>query len=133
MRKAKNPVVAAGALVWLTLSAGGRAAPGFVPLFNGRDLAGWKIPAGDNGHWRVVDGVIDYDAESEAAGEKSLFSERSFADFVLQVDWRLKATPYVNPSVPIIRFDGTQKKDAAGREILLSVSDADSGIYLRGS
>jgi hypothetical protein len=20
-------------------------------LFNGRDLAGWKVPAGDNGHW----------------------------------------------------------------------------------
>ena len=133
MRKAKSPVAAAGALVWLTLSAGGGAAPDFVPLFNGRDLAGWKIPAGDNGHWRVVNGVIDYDAESEAAGEKSLFSERSFADFVLQVDWRLKATPYVNPSVPIIRFDGTHKKDAGGKEIRIPVPDADSGIYLRGT
>ena len=133
MRKAKSAVAAAGAVVWLALSAGGGAAPDSVPLFNGRDLAGWKIPAGDNGHWRVVDGVIDYDAESEAAGEKSLFSERSFADFVLQVDWRLKATPYVNPSVPIIRFDGTHKKDAGGKEIRIPVPDADSGIYLRGS
>ena len=35
---------------------------GFVSLFNGRDLSGWKVPAGDNGHWKVVDGVIDYDA-----------------------------------------------------------------------
>ena len=51
------------------------------PLFNGRDLTGWKVPAGDNGHWRVVDGVIDYDAESEAPGEKSLWSERSFRRF----------------------------------------------------
>jgi hypothetical protein len=133
MRKAKSAVAAAGAVVWLALSAGGGAAPDSVPLFNGRDLAGWMIPAGDNGHWRVVDGVIDYDAESEAAGEKSLFSERSFADFVLQVDWRLKATPYVNPSVPIIRFDGTHKKDAGGKEIRIPVPDADSGIYLRGS
>jgi 3-keto-disaccharide hydrolase len=105
----------------------------FVSLFNGRDLAGWKIPAGDNGHWRVVSGVIDYDAESEAAGEKSLFSERSFGDFVLRVDWRLKATPYVNPGVPIIRFDGTHKKDAEGRDIQIAVPDSDSGIYLRGS
>src|SRR5262245_12756204 len=111
----------------------GRAAPDFVPLFNGRDLAGWKIPAGDHGHWRVVDGVIDYDAESEAAGDKSLWSERSFRDFVLKADWRLKATPYVNPSVPIIRFDGTHKKDADGKEIRIPVPDADSGIYLRGS
>ena len=45
---------------------------GYRSLFNGRDLTGWRIPAGDNGHWRVVDGVIDYDAGSEAPGEKHL-------------------------------------------------------------
>ena len=39
---------------------------GYVSLFNGRDLSGWKVPEGDNGHWKVVDGVIDYDALSEA-------------------------------------------------------------------
>jgi len=105
----------------------------FVTLFNGRDLAGWKIPPGDNGHWRIVAGVIDYDAESESSGEKHLWTERAFGDFVLKIDWRLKATPFVNPSVPIIRFDGSHKKDAAGREIHLAVPDADSGIYLRGS
>ena len=55
----------------------------FAPLFNGRDLSGWKVPQGDNGHWKVVDGVIDYDAESEAPGDKVLWSERSFGDFVL--------------------------------------------------
>jgi Domain of Unknown Function (DUF1080) len=105
----------------------------FVSLFNGRDLAGWKIPAGDNGHWRVVDGVIDYDAESEAAGDKSLWSGRAYGDFVLRVDWRIKGTPYVNPSVPIIRYDGTHKKDVNGREIRIAVPDSDSGIFLRGS
>jgi Domain of Unknown Function (DUF1080) len=109
------------------------ADPASVPLFNGRDLTGWKIPPGDNGHWRVVDGVIDYDAESESSGEKHLWTERAFGDFALKIDWRLKGTPFVNPSVPIIRFDGTHKKDAAGREIHLAVPDADSGIYLRGS
>ena len=123
----------AGILLVLILALHGRAASDFAPLFNGRDLAGWKIPAGDNGHWRVVDGVIDYDAESEASGDKSLWTERSFGDFVLRVDWRLKATPYVNPSVPIIRFDGTHKKDAEGREIRIPVPDADSGIYVRGT
>jgi hypothetical protein len=123
----------AGIPLVLILSLHGRAASDFVPLFNGRDLAGWKIPVGDNGHWRVVDGVIDYDAESEAPGDKSLWTERSFGDFVLTVDWRLKATPYVNPSVPIIRFDGTHKKDADGREIRIAVPDADSGLYVRGT
>jgi hypothetical protein len=106
--------------------------PNFVSLFNGKDLAGWKIPAGDNGHWKVVDGVIDYDAASEAAGDKSLWSERSYGDFILRVDWRIKETPYVNPNVPIIRYDGTHKKDAAGKEIRISVPDSDSGILLRG-
>ena len=66
---------------------------GFEPLFNGRDLTGWKVPAGDNGHWRVTDGAIDYDAESQAAGEKSLWTEREFKDFVLRLDWRIKSTP----------------------------------------
>jgi len=103
------------------------------PLFNGRDFTGWKVPAGDNGHWKVIDGVIDYDAASEAAGDKSLWTEGSYRDFVLRLDWRIKATPYVNPNVFIIRHDGSRKKDAEGRDIRLSVPDSDSGIYLRGS
>jgi hypothetical protein len=120
-------------LLFVVLPPHGEGAGEFVPLFNGRDLTGWKIPAGDNGHWRVAGGVIDYDAESEAAGDKSLWTERSFGDFTLKADWRLKETPYVNPSVPIIRFDGTNKKDATGKEIRISVPDADSGLYLRGT
>src|SRR5262249_20201574 len=31
------------------------------------------------------------------------------------------------------RFDGTHKKDAAGKDITMAVPDADSGIYVRGS
>jgi Domain of Unknown Function (DUF1080) len=111
----------------------GAQQPNFGSLFNGKDLSGWKVPAGDNGHWKVVDGVIDYDAASEATGDKSLWSERSYGDFTLRVDWRIKETPYVNPNVPIIRYDGTHKKDAAGKEIRISVPDSDSGILLRGT
>ena len=134
MMKAKRcvPLLVAGALV-AVMAAAIEGADDFVSLFNGRDLSGWKIPAGDNGHWRVVDGVIDYDAESEASGDKSLWSEREYGDFVLRVEWRIKSTPYTNPSVPIIRFDGTHKKDASGKEIRIAVPDSDSGIYLRGS
>jgi hypothetical protein len=131
--KLATGLIAASTLLLLTTLSQAQQTAGFVSLFNGRDLAGWKIPPGDNGHWRVVDGVIDYDAESEAPGEKSLFSERSFKDFALRVDWRIKSTPYVNPSVPIIRFDGTHKKAADGKEIRIAVPDSDSGIYLRGS
>jgi hypothetical protein len=120
----------------LLAAAAGRPAQnkdGFTPLFNGKDLTGWKVPAGDNGHWKVVDGVIDYDAESEATGEKSLFSEREFGDYILRLEWRIKATPYVNQGVPIILSNGSHKKDADGKEIRLSVPDSDSGVYMRGS
>src|SRR5258706_5512979 len=75
---------------------------GFVPLFNGKDLSGWKIPEGDNGHWKVVDGVIDYDARSEAKSEKHLFTEKEYGDFTLKVDWRLKEATYMNNNVPVI-------------------------------
>jgi len=106
---------------------------GFTPLFNGKDLGGFRVPAGDNGHWRVVDGVIDYDAGSEAAGEKHLWTEKEFGDFTLRVDWRIKETPYTNPNVHIVKPDGTSKRDAHGQPILIAVPDSDSGIYLRGN
>jgi len=105
---------------------------GFTSLFNGKDLAGWKIPAGDNGHWKVVDGVIDYDAQSEAKDDKSLWSEKEFGDFVLRADWRIKETPYTNPNVTIVMPDGTDKKDVNGKTIRIAVPDSDSGIYVRG-
>jgi hypothetical protein len=109
-----------------------QAPSGFVSLFNGRDLTGWKIPAGDNGHWKVVDGVIDYDAESEAKQDKNLWTEREYGDFILRVEWRIKETPYLNPNVPIILPSGLHKKNERGEEIKTSVPDSDSGILVRG-
>src|SRR5215204_6258050 len=95
--------------------------PGFQSLFNGKDFTGWKVPEGDNGHWKVVDGVIDYDASSEAKGDKSLWTEKQFTDFVVRVDWRIKETPYTNPNVPYILPDGNHAKDVHGKEMKLSL------------
>ncbi len=106
---------------------------GFVRLFNGKDLAGWKVPDGDNGHWKVVDGAIDYDASSEAKGDRNLWSEREYGDFVLQLDWRLKEAPFVNRNVPYILPDGTHAKDIHGKAVKLALPDADSGVFLRGN
>ena len=108
------------------------APQGYASVFNGKDLSGWKIPAGDGGHWKVLNGVIDYDAGSEALGDKSLWTERPFGDFVLQVDWRIKETPYTNPNVPYILPDGTHARDIHGKEMKLALPDSDSGILLRG-
>lgn len=106
---------------------------GFVSIFNGKDLDGWKVPDGDNGHWKVLNGVIDYDAESEAKGNKNLWTEKSYRNFVLYVDFRIKATPWKNPEVPIILPSGLHKRDENGNEITMVVPDSDSGILLRGT
>jgi hypothetical protein len=104
----------------------------FVSLFNGEDFTGWKVPEGDNGHWKIIDGVIDYDAESEAEGNKHLWTEKSYKDFILRVDWRIKETPWKNPRVPIILPSGLHKLDENGEEIKIVVPDSDSGILYRG-
>jgi hypothetical protein len=110
----------------------GQVPEGFVSLFNERDLSGWKIPQGDNGHWKVVNGVIDYDAQSEARKDKSLWTEKEFGDFILRIDWRIKATPFRNKDARIILPDGSEKKDENGKTILIEVPDSDSGILPRG-
>lgn len=103
-----------------------------MALFNGRDLSGWRVPQGDNGHWKVVDGVIDYDALSEAPGEKNLWTERAFRDFVLRVDWRFKEWSGLFP-MPDVLADGSYGTDAEGAVVYTERPNSDSGIYLRGS
>jgi hypothetical protein len=106
---------------------------GFRSLFNGKDLSGWTPPEGDNGHWKVLDGVIDYDAASESPQQdKNLWSEEEFGDFILKIDWRIKETPSLY-DVPIVLQDGSYLKDAAGKTLTIKMPNADSGIYLRGT
>jgi len=105
---------------------------GFTSIFNGTDFSGWKVPEGDGGHWKILDGVIDYDAQSEAEGDKALWSDKEYGNFVLRVEWRIKETPYVNPRVKIILPSGLHKKDADGQDVNMAVPDSDSGIYVRG-
>ncbi|MEX2573155.1 MAG: DUF1080 domain-containing protein [Balneolaceae bacterium] len=104
----------------------------FTSLFNGRDLSGWVLPEGDGGHWQVIDGVIDYDALSEAPGDKNLWTENEYGDFVLHLEWRIKETPFVNQNIRIIRPDGSYQKNINSKIIRLALPDSDSGIYVRG-
>ncbi len=116
------------------LSAG--AAPekseeGFLSLFDGKDLSQWLIPKDDNGHWKVENGVIDYDAKSESSGEKHLISKKTYGDFVLKFDWRIKETPFLNPNVAYVLPDGSLARGVDGKELKLTLPDSDSGVYLR--
>ncbi len=125
-------VFVASTLLAQEYRADDRVPDGFESLFNGKDFTYWKVPEGDNGHWKIIDGVIDYDAESEAEGNKSLWSEKEYKDFIMLVDWRIKETPWNNPRVPFILPSGLHKLDENGKEIRIVVPDSDSGIMYRG-
>ena len=123
---------AALATLWITLlvvsvPASARPVPeGFIPLFNGRDLTGWKgllKPPYDNPikraelspqrraqlqaeadqrmrqHWSIEDGVLCFDGK----GFSLATAREDYGDFELWVDWKL------------------------------GYANGDSGIYLRGS
>ena len=93
---------------------------GFVALFNGKDLSGWKGLVGNpktraemsaeqlaaaqqkadeaiRVHWQVVDGALVFDGKG-----KSLCTAKDYGDFEFHVDWKI-------------------------------LPAGDSGIYLRGS
>ena len=108
------------------------APEGFTSLFNGEDLSGWTAPEGDGGAWKVLDGVIDYRAQSQAPGDKNLWSEGEFGDFVLKIDWRIIEAPTIE-RLPIIQPDGSEKVDEDGNRVTVEKPNADSGIYLRGT
>jgi hypothetical protein len=107
-------------LAWPAVAADNAPPPGFVALFNGKNLDGWKGLVADppkrakmsaeelaqqqtkadesmRAHWRVEDGALVFDGKGQ-----SLCTAKDYADFELLVDWKI-------------------------------LKDGDSGIYLRGS
>lgn len=59
--------------------------PGFVSIFNGRNLDGWILKGGRGPGYVVEDGVIVCPAD----GGGNLFTEKEYANFVLRLEWRL--------------------------------------------
>ena len=91
----------------LAAPARAEAPEGFVPLFNGKDLSGWKGLAADpkrraamsdeelnaaqkvadermRAHWRVNEGVLEFDGQGD-----NLCTANDYTDFELYVDWRI--------------------------------------------
>ena len=103
----------------------------YTTVFNAKDFTGWKVPEGGEGHWTIIDGVIDYDANAQ--GEvKDLWTEKDYGDFNLHVEWRFKDTPAMYP-MPTILPDGSYLKDGRGEVVTTMRPNADSGIFLRGT
>jgi len=58
-----------------------------VEIFNGRDLAGWKVQhASVKNGWKVIDGVL-----TNAEPGNNLMTEKQFDDFQLHVEFRYPA------------------------------------------
>jgi hypothetical protein len=107
---------------------------GFVALFDGSSFDGWKHLEGFEGHWVAKDGVISCDGKVKVkrGGERSLWTEKEYTDFILLVDWRLTRKPVRQP-MNDFTDDGLIKRDKDGKRITHEVLHAgDSGIYLRG-
>src|SRR5438093_11712961 len=57
---------------------------GFVPLFNGRDLAGWVNVNCAPETWSVRDGMIHCTGHPTGA----LRTSRQYENFILELEWR---------------------------------------------
>ena len=78
-----------GVAAWGTLAmvphgvwAGGEE-EGFRPLFDGKSFAGWKVGENTPKSWRIEKGLLIL-----TGGNSHLFTEQSFADFVVRFQWR---------------------------------------------
>lgn len=60
---------------------------GFKCLFTGLDLAGWKANDEHKKHWKMADGVLNFDGKTN--GDLPLWTEKSFGDFELVCDFRV--------------------------------------------
>ncbi|MCX5644709.1 MAG: DUF1080 domain-containing protein [Phycisphaerae bacterium] len=68
---------------------------GFVPLFNGKDLAGWTGTEG----YLVRDGLLIVDPSQSGGNLGNLCTEREYGDFIFRFEFRL--TPGANNGVGI--------------------------------
>jgi len=59
---------------------------GLQPIFNGKDLTGWKVPD-PNPFWKVVDGVLVGENDEQLKGHV-LHTEKSYTNFVLELEVR---------------------------------------------
>ena len=138
----KLPILTARRVLLLLVSlivaptwAAADGAEDFKSMFDGKTMKGWKMVTGHKGHWRAVNGVIDYDGKSEAKtrAAQSLYSQQWYHDFTFKFEWRLSSEPKMldnrklNPEQGWVRTsDGKYEKERY-------LSAGDSGVYLRGT
>jgi hypothetical protein len=86
-------------LIAVVLAAVLGGAPQTSSLFDGKTLDGWE---GDTKVWRVVDGVIVGGSKDGNPRNEFLASTKSYANFVLKLEYKLVGTEgFVNSGVQI--------------------------------
>ena len=88
---------------------------GFVPLFNGKSLDGWKerqVRAGDEGSWSVENGIL-----KARPGSGWLGTEKQFDDCVLRVEWKISENGNSGVFVRVPDTDFKVSPSEAGFEI----------------
>ena len=89
--------------------------PGFVPLFNGKDLAGW---AGDRDGYEVRDGIL----RSRSNQRATIYGLKSYRDFAARVEFRL--SPGGNSGLAI-RYPGSGQPSTDGMCEIQILDDSD--------
>ncbi len=79
------PVCLALGLAPLSPAADDKAPPGFQPLFNGKDLTGWKVLDGKMDVWKAENGMIVVTGK----GGGWLMTEKEYGDFELRLDFKI--------------------------------------------
>ena len=101
---------------------------GFTSLFNGTDFTGWTLNDVASEHWMVKDGVLDFDGV-----KGDLWTNQSYENFELIVDWRWEGPSQGPRPRPIIEPDGSYRIGPDGKQVMVEIEERDSGIYLRGN
>jgi len=61
---------------------------GWIQLFNGKDLSGWKFRGGKNKFWKAEDGVLANVIERGKHG-CDIYTEKTFRDFQLHIEFKV--------------------------------------------
>ena len=96
----------------------GEAADGWVSIFDGKTLDGWRVSEGEPGSWKVEDGTI------VVSGARShLFHGKALTDFEFRCE--VKTTPGSNSGVFICTAYQADGWPAQGYEVQVNVSHRD--------
>jgi hypothetical protein len=100
--------------------ASGPGPAGLTSLFNGKDLAGWKLVGREGRGYIVEDGLL----ECPADGGGNLFTEKEYANFIFRFEFKLE-----EGSNNGIGIRAPYEGDAAYQGMEIQILDHDAPMY----